>query len=97
VIAQVGAYSLDHPKEAVVYAKVFPDFWRKLEKHYFESQKGLLAKMHDSLIVYDTDKYDSSTEGARLAQQTIENMKSRLGYCDLCAKELISFLMRSRY
>jgi predicted Ser/Thr protein kinase len=107
VISQVGVWSLDHKGEPVVYANVFKDFWSKLEKHYFESQKQLLTKMHDALLVFaraeqgDLDAMTTSgaidTEGARLARQTIANMKAKLGYCDQCAKEVILFLMRSRY
>ncbi|OFZ22109.1 MAG: hypothetical protein A2X94_08770 [Bdellovibrionales bacterium GWB1_55_8] len=97
VISQVGAWSLDHPKETLVYRTVFADFWRKLEKHYFESQKVLLNKMHDAILVYDTDRHDPSSEGGKLARQTLDSMISRLGYCEKCAKEVITFLMRQRY
>ena len=97
IISQVGVWSLDHPKEPVVYAKVFPDFWRKLEKHYYESQKSLLTKMSDALLVYDTEQHDPNSEGGKLARQTVNNMKTRFGYCDKCAKEVVSFLMRQRY
>ncbi len=97
IISQVGAWSLDHPREQVIYAKVFPDFWRKLEKHYFESQKALLTKMHDAVIVYGTGEGDPNSEGAQLARKTVSNMKAKLGYCDHCAKEVITSLMKSRY
>jgi hypothetical protein len=98
VISQVGVWSLDHKGEPVVYANVFKDFWAKLEKHYFESQKQLLTKMHDALLVFARgETTESNSEGAQLARQTIANMKAKLGYCDLCAKEVILFLMRSRY
>jgi serine protein kinase len=97
IISQIGAWSLDHPGEQVIYAKVFPDFWNRLEKHYFESQKALLTKMGDALLVYETDDHDSHKEGSKLARQTIDNMKSRLGYCEKCAKEVITFLLKQRY
>jgi serine protein kinase len=97
MISRVGVWSLDHPKETVVYSRVFPDYWNKLEKHYFASQKSLLTKMSDALLVYDTDELDRSSEGSTLAQQTIDNMKTKLGYCPSCAKEVIIFLMRQRY
>jgi serine protein kinase len=99
VISQVGAWSLDHRGEPVVYANVFKDFWSKLEKHYFESQKALLTKMHDALLVYDKkgEATTNDSEGGRLAQQTIANMVKKLGYSELGAKEVILFLMRSRY
>ena len=99
IISQIGVWSLDHPQETVTYAKIFPDFWRRLEKHYFESQKALLSKMSDSLLLYQKKEpdLDMTSEGAVLAKQTVENMKSRLGYCQACATEVITFLMRQRY
>lgn len=95
VISQVGAWSLDHPGQTVDYSLVFPEFWRKLEKHYYESQKALLKKMSDALILYQHAAND--TEGDRLAKQTVDNMTQRLGYCESCAREVITFLMKSRY
>jgi serine protein kinase len=92
VIAQVGAWALDHPNQPVVYAKVFPNYWAKLERHFYESQKALLTKMNNALQVDDGD-----SEGGKLAAQTVENMKSKHHYCDLCAKEVIRFLMKKRY
>jgi serine protein kinase len=97
IISQIGVWSLDHPKENVIYAKVFPEFWRKLEKHYYESQKALLTKMSDALLVYDKKEQDLNTEGSSLARQTVNNMKAKSGYCQHCASEVITFLMRQRY
>lgn len=103
IISQIGAWSLDHPKETMIYAKVFPDFWRKLEKHYYESQKTLLTKMHDALLVYGSETSlpdsptDSDSEGTHLARQTVNNMVAHQGYCLRCAKEVISFLLKQRY
>lgn len=95
MITQVGAWSLDHPGQTVIYARVFPEYWHKLESHYYESQKETLTKMHNALLLYGKD--DARDEGKTLALQTIENMKKRLGYTDESAKEVIMFLMKSRY
>lgn len=109
IITQVGAWSLDHKNEAVVYAKVFPEFWAKLEKHYFESQKNLLTKMHDALLFYSDDtsafKGDgmlpksttADSEGSQLATKTVGNLCKSFGYCPRCAKEVITFLLKVRY
>jgi len=101
IIAQIGAWSLDHPNETVTYSKVFPEYWRKLEKHYYQTQKDLLTKMHNALLLYGKESSGPSTgipeEGERLARDTVENMKKRLGYTDESAKEVITFLMKSRY
>lgn len=106
IISQVGAWSLDHAGEPVVYAKVFPEYWHKLERHYYESQKALLTKMHNALLVYGKEDGASgsgnrspqvSEEGSQLARATVERMQSRLGYSEDSAREVISFLMRTRY
>lgn len=105
IVSQIGAWSLDHPRAAVVYSKVFPEYWRKLEKHYYQSQKEVLTKMHDALLLYGRDDGVAETEstnsnlseGQTLARQTVENMKQKLGYTEEGAKEVITFLMKSRY
>ncbi len=98
ILSQVGAWSLDHPGEAVVYASVFNELWNKLQAHYYESQKSLLTKMHDALVNYNETAFETlSSEGGKLAHQTISNLRQKLGYCDHCAKEVIIFLMRQRY
>jgi serine protein kinase len=97
IISQVGAWSLDHPSEPVVYSKVFPEYWTKLEKHYYESQKALLTQMHNALLVYGRDGITQNDEGSRLAQKTVDNMCKNLGYTPETAREVITFLMKSRY
>ena len=102
IIAQIGVWSLDHKNEPVIYSKVFPEYWRKLEKHYYQTQKDLLTKMHNALLVYGSTEASSNAketglDGEKLAQTTINNMKSRLGYTDEAAREVITFLMKSRY
>lgn len=97
IISQVGVWSLNHPGEPVVYSKVFPDFWSKLEKHYFESQKHLLTKMHKALVADETEQANLHAEDIRLAKKTVDKMVSGMGYCEKCAKEVISFLVKQRY
>jgi serine protein kinase len=97
VISQVGAWSLDHRSEKVVYSKVFPEYWTKLEKFYYESQKSILNKMYKALLVYGTDSSEKTSEGAILAQKTIENMIKLKGYTEGSARDVITFLMKRRY
>ena len=98
IISRVGAWSLDNPKEKVHYQNVFPEYWAKLEKHYYESQKSKLTKMHNALLIFkEKDTKQVHDEGYELAKQTLTNMKSKQGYCNNCAKEVINFLMKERY
>ena len=97
VLTTLGAWSLDHPGKPVVYGKVFQEFWKKLEKHFFESQKAQLTQMHTALQVFGTEQFDTQSEGGQLARRTIDTMKSRYGYDEPSAREVIMFLMKSRY
>jgi predicted Ser/Thr protein kinase len=97
IISQVGAWSLDHPGQAVIYSKIFPEYFQRLEKHYFETQKGLVTKMHNALKLHGTDDPSIDEEGHQLAVKTIANMTKNLGYCEHCAREVVNFLMKTKY
>lgn len=98
LIAQIGAWSLDHANTPVVYSKVFPEYWKKLEKHYYQTQKAQLTKMVSALLTYEHSHESALTEeGHKLARQTIENMMKRYHYTEESACEVVTFLMRSRY
>jgi len=97
IISQVGAWSLDHPNQTVVYSEVFPEYWKKLERHFYDSQKSVLTNMHKAMHDYGTEKDDLKSDSSKLAHRTIENLTGKLGYCDHCAKEIVTFLMQKRY
>jgi serine protein kinase len=97
LITQIGAWVLDHPKEPVDYFKVFPEIKQRIEKHFYESQKSLLQKMNTALKLFGTDHEDSTSEGSKLARQTLENMQKNFGYSIDGAKEVIGFLMSRKY
>jgi predicted Ser/Thr protein kinase len=97
LITQIGAWVLDHPKEAIEYFRVFPELKAKMEKHFYESQKALLQKMNLALKQFGTDYDDPNSEGAKLARLTLENMTKKFGYTMDGAKEVINFLMTKKY
>ena len=97
LITQIGAWTLDHPNEAVDYFRIFPELKQKIEKHFYESQKVLLQKMNTALKHFGTDHEDPNSEGVKLARQTIENMQKKHGYTVDGAKEVIGFLMSKKY
>ena len=97
LITQIGAWTLDNPKEAVDYFRVFPELKQRIEKHFYESQKTLLQKMNTALKHFGNDHEDPNSEGTKLARQTIENMQKKWGYTVDGAKEVIGFLMSKKY
>ncbi|MCW8131229.1 MAG: serine protein kinase PrkA [Planctomycetota bacterium] len=95
LITKIAAYSLEHPKEKLVYGEIFPDLIARLRDSYYkEKQKGLETLSRYILA--------SGTEDAALVPQadrprverTLKNMREKYGYCDHCAKEAIGFVLR---
>ena len=97
VITVIGAYSLDHPHEPMKYGVVFPEFMAKLANHYFEQQRSRMSGMNNVLALYGTDKEDRDSDTAKLTRRTMEAMVKQFGYCNLCAKNSIMFLIKTRY
>ncbi|MGE4234053.1 MAG: serine protein kinase PrkA [Bacteriovoracia bacterium] len=97
VISAIGAYALDHPNQPVDYRFVFPDFIVKLENHYYNQQKSQMKQLSDAVLLFGTDKEDTTSDHYKLAKQTISTMISKFNYCNNCAKQSITFLIKSKY
>ncbi|MBI2606770.1 MAG: serine protein kinase PrkA [Deltaproteobacteria bacterium] len=97
IISNIGAYALDNPSQPVEYSKVFPEFIRKLENHYFEQQKSQMRKIGDAIQFFGTENEDRASEGNKLARKTIRNMVEKYGYSEDCAPQTIQFLIKSKY
>ncbi|MBI3556607.1 MAG: serine protein kinase PrkA [Deltaproteobacteria bacterium] len=101
VISSIGAYALDHAKDfagqAVDYRLVFPEYMKKLEDHYFNQQKSQMRMLSDAIQFFGTEKEDRTTDHFKLATQTIGTMVKKLGYCEVCARQTILYLLKTKY
>jgi predicted Ser/Thr protein kinase len=98
VIARIGAWSIDHPRQKPDYEAIFPRPIAELREAFFEERKKQVRKINDDLLVLLTDgPAKMQPEAAAAAQTTLDAMKSRFGYCDSCAKDAVLALIRKRY
>jgi predicted Ser/Thr protein kinase len=98
VISRIGAWSIDHRNQKPNYAEVFPRAFSALREAYFEQRKKVLKRTGEDLLVYVTDGAAAVDQEARTrAERTLHNLRERHGYCDRCAKEAVSLLLRQRY
>jgi serine protein kinase len=99
LISAVGAFRLDHPDAAEMdYGAIFPDLFRRLRDHTHEERKRQLHRSKEHLLRYLSDDRSGLDEKARKqVEATLENLRSRHGYCEGCAQDAILFLMRRRY
>jgi serine protein kinase len=98
VISRIGAWSVDNPQKKPNYADIFPKHFSQLRESYFEQRKKIVKKTNEDILVYLTDgpaRFDAQTR--QRVENTLTNLRDRYGYCDVCAKEAVSLLMRKRY
>jgi len=99
VISRIGAWSVDHPGQKPSYADIFPKHFTQLRESYFEQRKKLVKKTNEDLLVLLTDGPERlvDKEVRARAEKTLVDLRDQHGYCDRCAKEAVSFLLRKRY
>jgi serine protein kinase len=98
VIARIGAWSIDHPRQKPDYEAIFPRPIAALRESFFEERKKQVRKINDDLLVLLTDgPARMQPEAAAASQSTLSMLKSRFGYCDNCAKDAVLALIRKRY
>jgi predicted Ser/Thr protein kinase len=98
VIARIGAWSIDHPRQKPDYEKIFPRPIADLREAFFADRKKQVRKINEDLLVLMTDGPSKmAPDSAAVAQGTLEVMKSRFGYCDGCARDAVLALIRKRY
>jgi predicted Ser/Thr protein kinase len=98
VIARIGAWSIDHPRQKPDYERIFPRPIAELREAFFTERKKQVRKINEDLLVLMTDgPAKMLADAAAAAQATLDAMKARFGYCDHCAKDAVLALIRKRY
>ena len=69
VIARIGAWSLDHPRQRPDYERIFPRPIAELRESFFEERKKQVRKINEDLLVLLTDgaDEDAARRGRRRA------------------------------
>lgn len=98
VISQIGAYSLDHPDEAPPYGEIFPGYLRKLQDDFFNKRRKQVQRAKENLLqVIHGETSGLDAKSLKRLQDMLETMRKRFGYCEHCANDMVSFLMKKRY
>jgi predicted Ser/Thr protein kinase len=98
LIGQIGAHRLENPEGAMDYGRIFPDLFRRLRAHFFEERRRALSRGAENVLKALSDERGGlSSRELEQVSQTLAAMRERYGYCDVCAKEAILFLVRKRY
>jgi predicted Ser/Thr protein kinase len=106
LISKLGAYFLDHPGKALVYANVFPDLADHLQESFRIEQKKVIASISKNLVFFEAEnsKNGNSLTGTPLSDENrkqikmiLKNLETRFGYTEGAAMSLMKFLIKEKY
>jgi predicted Ser/Thr protein kinase len=102
LISVVGAYSMDHPGQALSPAAVFPRHLERVKESYYAERRGLVAAViRDVLVLLSEGDADQAAampaEQHKQAQAALDRLIETYGYCRACARSCLGELQRARY
>jgi serine protein kinase len=98
LISGIAAWAIDHPGERVSAREVFPQYLRRLRDAIFSDKRSEVASRARDIIILVREE-GSGLDAARKrdARDVIDRLSSRFGYCESCAVDTASMLVRKRY
>lgn len=98
IIGQIGAFALDNPDKQSAYGEIFPNHLRKIHADFFNQRREQVERAKEDFlrVVHgDTDNMDAKVLGHM--REMLSTLRSRFGYCEHCAKDMVAYLMKKRY
>ncbi len=98
MISSIAAWAIDHPGARVEGRLVFPQYLRRLRDAIFADKRTDVARRARDIVVVVRDEGAGLDDHRRRdARQVLDRMASKFGYCDNCAADTASMLLRKRY
>ncbi len=97
IISAIAGYAIEHPGKSLEIAKIFPDYLSTLRSSYFEEHREKVAKVGRNVLTLLAGDKVTPEEDAESAASSLVILKERFGYCDTCAAEALSDLIRHRF
>jgi predicted Ser/Thr protein kinase len=98
MISSIAAWAIDHPGARVEGRLVFPQYLRRLRDAIFADKRTDVARRaRDIVVVVRDDGVGLDDARKREARAVLDRMASKFGYCDNCAADTASMLIRKRY
>lgn len=98
LISIVAAYAIDHPGEKIDYLVLFPRYLQRLKEAFFaERRRQIVAITRDLVVLISDEGTGLSDERRARASETLSRLKERYGYCDACACDAATALLKERF
>ncbi len=98
LISTIAAWAIDHPGEKIDNAVVFTAQTKRLRDAVFSDRKKQVALLARDVVILVSDRAAGlDKERTDAARATLARLKANFGYCDECARDTASSLLRWRY
>jgi predicted Ser/Thr protein kinase len=98
LISSIAAWAIDHPGQRVENAVVFSGQTRKLREAVFlERRKQIAVLARDIVLLVSEEGKGLPDDHRRSARAALDRLESQFNYCDYCARDAASSLLRWRY
>ncbi len=98
MISAIAAWAIDHPGQKVESRLVFPQMLKRLRDAIFADKRVDVARRARDVVVLVRDEGSGlDHHRKKSAREVLDELASRFGYCDACAADMASMLVRRRY
>jgi len=97
LISMIAAWAIDNPGEAARHPEVFPGYVDRLQTAAFARLRKPFALLLRDIVTLLRDDGAGLSEGRRREIRTMVDHSHGLGYCDGCALDAASSVLRERY
>jgi serine protein kinase len=97
-ISAIAAWALDHPGSKLEAALVFPQYIKRMREAIFAQRRPAVARLvRDVVLVMREEGTGVDAERRKNALGLVERMVERFGYCNDCATDAATALVRRRF
>ena len=94
LLSRIGAYATENPDEDLDYSRVFPEVYNDLKQNFWASRKSeIQVALLNVLKFFSADEGQLSNDERDSVRETLDNMKSRYGYDESSARDVIGFIV----
>ena len=98
MISSIAAWAIDHPGMKIDTGTVFPHYLKRMREAIFADRRPQVARLaRDIVILVRDDGTGLDSERKKAAEEAIEQLSARFGYCKECAGDASSVLLRRRF
>jgi len=98
MISAIAAWAIDHPGQKVEAKTVFPMYLRRLRDAIFSDKRADVARQARDIVIFVRDEASGlDTTRRNEVRAVLDGLAARFSYCDDCAADMASMLVRKRY